>query len=129
MKLASLVCISVFAGAALVAGAALGGCTSREVPEDPETDSGFVGLDAGWRDSGPPDAGRPDTGPPDAGQDAGRDAGMCVATCATDEDCARSCPGLGSGTSCCDRVTFTCYAYGGFVCPVAPVDAGVTMPY
>lgn len=113
--------------AILLIGAA--GCDERRARVDAGTDAYAERVDAFFPTA--PDAFVP---PTDAGRDGGRDAAsggtMCVARCTSDSQCQTSCPAAaGGGTNCCDRGTGTCYPYRFAMCPAAPPDAGMTMPY
>ena len=51
-------------------------------------------------------------------------AGACNNTCATDNDCAGSCPSAPSGSSnCCDLSSGTCFLASSSTCPSVPDSA------
>lgn len=53
----------------------------------------------------------------------------CVTTCATDSDCANSCPATQGATACCDGATKTCFNSQDAVCPVTDGDSGAPPAY
>ena len=53
---------------------------------------------------------------------------VCVASCATDEQCQNSCPAPSSGISCCDTATSACFTSQTTACPV-PQDLSTVGPY
>ena len=56
-------------------------------------------------------------------QDSGQQQ-QCVSQCATDDDCANSCPQVPNGVNCCDTSTGICYAFNSSTCPAPVQDAG-----
>lgn len=60
--------------------------------------------------------------------DAGPPTKTCVSSCASDSQCANSCPTPMSGQSCCDVATNTCYTSATSTCPKPEPDAGPLPP-
>jgi hypothetical protein len=82
--------------------------------------SGEADLDGGETDAAiKTDAAKVDSGKQDSSQGQ-----QCVSQCATDDDCANSCPQVPNGVNCCDTSTGICYAYSSTVCPAPVGDAG-----
>ena len=51
----------------------------------------------------------------------------CVQTCATDADCANSCPALAGGSQCCDAKSKVCWGSKTAACP-KPADPPADPP-
>jgi len=102
---------------AFAAGALLFACAGSETPaDDGLADSGTTTTEA----SAPKPV--PTTPPKDAAP-----ADTCTPSCATDDDCKRTC-GATSGSACCDVPTKKCFRYTGSACPVPPPPVDASTP-
>lgn len=81
------------------------------------------GGDATLNDGGGTDGSKPKTDGSNPNDSGG--GGMCVPSCATDQDCQSSCPAAPMGAiNCCDLTTNTCYTPNNSTCPSGGPDGG-----
>jgi len=66
--------------------------------------------------------------PPPSQTDAAPAEKKCAPSCASDSDCAATCPASGGATPCCDLATKTCYNSASATCPKPVVDSGTPPP-
>jgi hypothetical protein len=101
--------------------AVLAACASDEPVGVVDDDAGIVAQG----DSGTPS---PDTKPDAATSADSGSTQKCVASCAADQDCQKSCPSVQNGVNCCDTATGVCFSSQTQQCPVPPQDSGSPPP-